>query len=132
MNNLKLCYVENNVAFFTSKGLNGHRNVGWHKGNYTDNADPPRKYDPEFDSECEEWEILIVPFYAPRLSTPCETGSPFYRDSRWSVDEINKGHVAWLATDVYSMNDEKIVRIWPGTSPEEFRKIIREIGGVSA
>lgn len=112
--NYKLCYVEGQKAYFTS---NFEKQWGddWNDRPYEDNAGSP--YEHYFENEKE------IPIYIETLyfetddwseRKPCDVG-------RFSVEQINKGAVAWVITDKFC--------IQAGTTMKDFIEIITKNGG---
>lgn len=121
----KLCYVEGQKAYFTS---NFEKQWGddWNDRPYECNAGEP--YDDwseliEDNEDRHKRKYKNHPIYIETLyfethdwceSKPCEKG-------RFSVEEINKGAIAWIITDKFC--------IQAGTTMKDFIKIIKENGG---
>lgn len=121
----KLCYVEGQKAWFTD---NFEKQWGddWNDKPYECNAGEP------YDSWSEliednkdvlkrkykhhpiELKTLYFETHDWAEQKPCDMG-------RFSVEDINKGTVAWVHTDKFN--------ILAGTEMEEFIKIIKENGG---
>lgn len=121
----KLCYVDGQKAWFTD---NFEKQWGddWNDNPYECNAGEP--YDhwyekiphnpPIYKKEYKEHKIELKTLYFETHDwaeqKPCDMG-------RFSVEDINKGTVAWVHTDKFN--------ILAGTEMEEFIKIIKENGG---
>lgn len=112
----KLCYVDGNKAYFTD---NFKKQWGddWNDRPYEHNAEPPYTH---YYEDGVEYPITIkeVFFEIPYWNyLPCDghTNSPY------SVEMINKGAVAWIATPDFC--------IPAGCSLREFKKTIKKYGG---
>lgn len=118
MNKPVLCYVDNNIAYFTTQNLSDQWGDNWGDAPYEHNAGKPYESDHEGD-----WEIIKVPFECD-LYTPCDyfncSNTPF------SVRDINKGIVPWLISPKWSDRD---IKIFAGTTLDEFVRTIKSIGG---
>ena len=122
----KLCYVEGNKAWFTD---NFEKQWGddWSDKSYECNAGEPYESWSELIEDNEDifkrkWKhhnIILKTLYFETNDwfgkKPCDVG-------RFSVEDINKGAVAWLHTDK--------INIMAGTTYEDFIKIIEESGGI--
>ena len=135
----KLCYVADNIAYFTTQPLEQQHGDDWDDVPYECNAGSP--YSPTKDFSYPEkapdetftwkkgsdytnglpnWQILEI-VYRADLQLPHE--GP--HNSSYSVEQINRGAVAWL---VDRWGDSKVV-IPAGVSPEMFKGLIRRAGG---
>jgi len=128
----KLCYVEGNIAYFTTQDLDKQWGDDWDDAPYEHNAGLP--YLPSVyyyaDGRSEKnirdwnkdgtpkWEIIKVMFEAD-LYTPCNNAI----NSPYSVQDINNGKVAWLK----SFNKE--FYIYAGVSIKEFKRLVELSGG---
>lgn len=110
----KLCYVEGQKAYFTS---NFEKQWGddWNDRPYEDNAEEP--YEHYFQNK-KEIPIYIETLYFETNDwnerKPCDVG-------RFSVEEINKGAVAWIITDKFCIR--------AGTTMKDFIDIVTKNGG---
>lgn len=114
---LRLCYVKNQWAWFTSAPLTGPgRQWGddWNDAPYEHNAGDPYGMDGH--------RLEVVAFEA-RLDTPADCVGP---NSRYSVEMINAGAIAWLTTPSW---EKAQVVIHAGTTLPEFRRLIWSVGG---
>lgn len=121
----KLCYVDGQKAWFTD---NFEKQWGddWNDKPYECNAGEPYYHwyeeiphnPPVYKKEYKEHKIELKTLYFETHDwaeqKPCDMG-------RFSVEDINKGTVAWVHTDKFN--------ILAGTEMEEFIKIIKENGG---
>lgn len=118
----ELCYIDGNKAYFTS---NWEKQSGddWNDRPYECNAGDPYEYDysaPEQGIEngrgiYPKIELKEIYFELPYwVKQPCDSGS-------FSVDEINRGDIAWLRGDDFNIHAK--------TSYEDFIKIIKEHKG---
>lgn len=119
----KLCYVEDNFAYFTTQALDKQWGDDWNDAPYEHNAGTPYRFQSyNLERGDSPWEIARVAFYAP-LETPA---AKVRGNSRYSVQHINAGAVAWLATDEWA---EKHVAIMAGVSIPEFIEKVESSGG---
>jgi len=121
----KLCYVDGQKAWFTDS-FEKQWGDDWNDKPYECNAEEP--YDhwyeeiphnpPVYKKEYKEHKIELKTLYFETHDwaeqKPCDMG-------RFSVEDINKGTIAWVHTDKFN--------ILAGTEIEEFIKIIKENGG---
>lgn len=114
----KLCYIEDNFAYFTSD-FDNQWGDDWNDAPYEHNAGRP--YD-------RESKIEIVAFMS-ELSTPAERAGV---NSSYSVEDINDKITPWLKGKVYNQenqfNDSEI-SIFAGTSMSNFIDILKKTGG---
>lgn len=121
----KLCYVDGQKAWFTD---NFEKQWGddWNDKPYECNAGEPYNSWSELIEDNEDIFKRKYKHHQIKLKTlyfetndwseqkPCDMG-------RFSVEDINKGTIAWVHTDEFN--------ILAGTEIEEFIKIIKENGG---
>jgi hypothetical protein len=88
MKEFRLCYVDGAFAYFTTQKLSEQWGDDWNDAPYEHNAGEPYEWR-EGDKE-PKWEILKVAFEGS-LRTP-DSG---VENSRYSVQDINKGQIAW-------------------------------------
>lgn len=151
----KLCYVEDNFAYFTSKDLSEQWGDGWGKKPYEHNAGIPygaceKASTPKknIDSKRSKNARIIREFKTEQgyewveFSEFDENGVPFWDivkiafegsfdqpkdyhyNSQYSVEDINKGNIAWL------LSYDKSVGIFAGGSILDFIKKINLVNGV--
>lgn len=116
--NKKLCYIEDNFAYFTSD-FDNQWGDDWNDVPYEHNAGFP--YD-------RESEIEVIAFMS-NLSTPAERAGI---NSPYSVKDINNQLTPWLEGKVYSKDellDGSKISIFAGISMEDFISILKETGG---
>jgi len=118
----KLCYVQKPWAFFTTQDVAKQWGDDWNDAPYEHNAGWP--YEWYLGEKKEPWNIIRVAFDSPH-ETPCDGAI----NSRWSVQQINAGAIAWLFPSSYDSN-EKVKPIYAGVTLAEFRTLIRTAGGV--
>ncbi len=125
MEEYKLCYIDNNKAWFTN---NFEKQWGddWDDRPYECNAGYPYEnwyeeipHEPQiYKKEYKEHKIKLKTLYFETEDwfekKPCDMGN-------FSIEDINKKSVAWLHTDNYN--------IFAGTTYEEFIRVIKENGG---
>ena len=86
----RLCYVKDNLAWFTSLPLEKQWGDDWDDAPYQHNASPP--YDATYlDGEMVGHDLVKIAYVGP-LDTP----ENFYPQVSKSVQEINRGCVPWL------------------------------------
>ena len=117
--NLKLCYIKNGKAFFTTQELDKQWGDDWDDAPYEHNAGEPYTG--------KDWEILKV-YFEGDFYEPCEKWS----NSPYSVEEINKGIVPWLSP-VHKNNSPiyggTTSPIFAGATLKEFIQIIWKTDG---
>ncbi len=115
-----LCYVDNNWAYFTTQKLEDQWGDDWDDAPYECNSGEPYYW---YDGRDEEpYEIVKVAF-----DGDFETPADLSFDSPYSVQRINAGVVAWLATSRRS--SESTVSIHAGVTLDEFIEKIERGGG---
>lgn len=118
----KLCYVEDSCAYFTTQDVTKQWGDDWNDAPYEHNAGEPylpREYDIEVGKE--PWEICCVAWEGP-FRTPCDG----HVNSPYSVEQINAGAVAWLATASW---EDKQIAIMAGTTLRDFKRLVKEARG---
>ena len=115
----KLCYLEGNKAIFTDN-FEHQSGDDWNDRPYEDNAEYPNDYYTE-DGMDYPIELKTLFFETSEYGHDWMEKQP--RDiGSFSVDEINRGAVAWLSTEKYS--------ILGGTTLEDFINTIESNGGI--
>ncbi len=126
MSTYKLCYVDEPWAWFTTQDVKDQWGDDWNDAPYEHNAGPP--YSPF--KNCKDnwnedgtpkWSVMRVAYDGP-FDTPCSGGL----NSRYSVEAINAGAIAWLSTSSWT---DKHVNIHAGESLESFIAKVKEAGG---
>ena len=118
-NYLKLCYVDEPWAYFTTKPLDDQWGNNWNDAPYEHSSGPPYKWRIE---DGQPWEIVRVA-YSGDVVTP----SYGVFNSGLSVEDINRRKAApWLRSPDYV---GVVVEIWAGCHLKEFIKLIRLAGG---
>jgi hypothetical protein len=118
-----LCYVDRQWAFFTTQPIEKQWGDDWDDVPYEHNAGEPYVY-----GECDRteglkpWEIVKVAWDGD-FETPCTDQS----NSRWSVQRINAGGVAWLQTSRWISGEAVIIPA--GTTLSDFCRLITKGGG---
>ena len=110
----KLCYIDGHKAYFTS---NFEKQWGddWNDRPYESNAGEP--YEHYFEENVEypiELESLYFETHDWNEQKPCDMG-------RFSVQDINRGAVAWVITDKFCIH--------AGTTLKDFIDIVIKNGG---
>lgn len=132
---LKLCYVDDNVAYFTTQELSEQWGDDWDDAPYEHNAGRP--YEPSYYHYSDErgsvknpkdwnedgtpkWEIEKIMFDADVML-------PNYgvANSDYSVQDINKKKIAWIRSFYYT----DIPPIYAGTNVLDFIEAIEKMGG---
>lgn len=121
--NYKLCYVEQNFAYFTTKDLKNQWGDDWGDVPYEHNAGRPYYPYSEEDKK-NPWKIMMVAFDSCNLITPDNN----YGNSPFSVKQINAGQIAWLRSPSWYSTEEPIA-IMAGSSIEKFEELILKSGG---
>lgn len=119
-NEAVLCYVRDQWAFFTTQPLSDQWGDDWNDAPYEHNAGDP--YSWLVSSGKPEYEIIRVAYIA-HMETPAELANG---NSHYSVEDINRGDVAWLRP--YS-NNSRGKPIFAGVTVEEFKRAIWQIRG---
>lgn len=117
MSAARLCYVDGSFAYFTTQDLDKQTGDDWNDAPYEHNAGTP--YEPY--GHAKDWEIIKVA-YDGALETPADIAG---MNSRYSVDQINAGQVAWLV-DRWGASK---VAIQAGVTIEEFTALVKKAGG---
>lgn len=124
----RLCYIDGNKAWFTDN-FEEQWGDDWDDKPYEHNAEEPYDHWSELIEDNKEilkrkWKEHPIKLKTLYFETndwserrPCDG----YVNSPYSVEDINKGAIAWLHTDKYN--------IQAGTTMEEFIKIIKDNGG---
>ena len=108
---LKLCYIESGVAYFTNN--KDQWGDDWNDSPYECNAGVPY--------EEEGFELLRVGFYSNNIySEPCS----YFYNNNFTVEKINKKFVPWLIPD--SVNYQPI---FAEETIKDFTKKINDISG---
>lgn len=124
---LKLCFIddERNCAFFTEKDVTEQWGDDWNDAPYEHNAEYPYEYDYDAPEQGVENGRGIYPkitikrvyFELDFYNVP-RSG---YLNSPYSVENINRGVVAWIWNDNF--------KLFAGTTMEEFIDTIQDNGG---
>ena len=110
----KLCYIEDNWAYFTKLPLDEQWGDDWDDAPYEHNAGEPYEH-LGADIMKLAWE--------GDLDTPCGN----YNNSPYSVQRINKGAVPWLVSSPWNKNI--FVSIPGGTTMLDFITLVYASGG---
>jgi len=135
---LKLCYVENNIAYFTTQPLSKQWGDDWDDAPYEHNAGAPyepcwhnRKDSGIYPCECDlckrEWNKDGTPKWViEKIMFDAEVRLPNYgvANSDYSVQDINKKKIAWIRS-LYHKNKS----IYAGVNVTEFIEAIEGMGG---
>lgn len=129
----KLCYIENNFAYFTTQDLDKQWGDDWDDAPYEHNAEEPytpslryftadrqEKVETDWNADgSPKWEIMKIAFYCPSAATPADTAG---MNSPYSVEMINNKLIPWLT--VYPQK-----WLFAGVSIDSFVEFIEESGG---
>lgn len=117
-----LCFVDRSWprAWFTTRPLNEQWGDDWDDAPYEHNAGHPYYWNPRVDKGTPY--TLFYVFFDADLVTPCDG----CLNSSWSVEQINKGAVAWLRSRSHVKDPTVILA---GTPYGEFKKLIWSTGG---
>ena len=125
MEEYKLCYIVKNKAWFTD---NFEKQWGddWNDKPYDCNAGYPYEYWSELiednpDIWKRKWKHHTIKLKTVYFETGDWCEKQPYEMGNFSVEEINKGAVAWIYTDKYC--------IYAGTEMDEFVDTIEKYGG---
>jgi hypothetical protein len=119
MKEFRLCYVDGHFAYFTTKELSEQWGDDWNDAPYEHNAGKP--YEWSGSDKAPKWEILKIAFEGS-LRTPDSGVS----NTPYSVQDINKGQVAWLENEPW---EKTPVRIFAGATLDEFTRAIKSTDG---
>jgi hypothetical protein len=116
----KLCYIDGSFAYFTTQPLSEQWGDDWNDAPYEHNAGTPY-YFSDYDASKgrKAWDILEIGFRVG-MDTPEQVANG---NSRYSVESINRGDVAWLR----AYGDGK--PIYAGVNPLEFQALVMANGG---
>jgi hypothetical protein len=133
MKNYKLCYIENNFAYFTTQELDKQTGDDWNDAPYEHNAGTP--YEPRIfyyadgrrEKDLTEWnedgtpkfEIYKVAYDYCGAETPAQIAGS---NSRYSVDMINAKLIPWLTKYPNKA-------LFAGASVEEFTEFVESCNG---
>ena len=117
----RLCYVDGGCAHFTTQPLDKQTGDDWNDAPYEHNAGDPYEWS-ERDGG-PKWEIHRR-YWEGSFSTPADDAMT---NSRYSVDTINTGAVAWLRLHVQGASHDD--HIWAGDTMSEFTRKILAAGG---
>lgn len=118
-----LCYVNPPWAYFTNQPLKDQWGDDWDDAPYEHNAGEPYEYGVYDDKSKRQPFTITKVAYTGHLEAPEEYSGP---NSRYSVEMINAGAVAWLVSPSW---DDKNIAIPAGTSLEDFERLVGEAGG---
>lgn len=122
-----LCYVSGPFAYFTTCPLDKQWGDGWGKTPYEHNAGSPYDWREDYDGKrgVPKFEISRVAWDGP-FDTPADRAGG---NSAYSVQQINRGDVAWLAPERWLRPEVKAEAIHAGTTLPEFIRKIEAAGG---
>ena len=118
----ELCYVDGRDGYYKAYFTNNFKEQwgdDWDDKPYEHNAEEP--YTHYFKDNIEYPIDIIGVYFEPRGYNypllPCDG----YTNSPYSVEDINKGAIAWIHTDSYNIQAR--------TKLKDFKQIIKENGG---
>lgn len=114
----RLCYVQGCWAYFTTCQLDKQWGDDWNDAPYEHNAGAPYEWHSERDGP--RYEIRRLAFDGPYV-TPDDGQC----NSPWSVEQINRGEVAWLRDRWHGKGRP----IMAGDTIEDFKNKMQEAGG---
>lgn len=112
LSNYKLCYVDDNFAYFTNKSLTEQWGDDWDDAPYEHNAGTPY---------CDEKDQI----FKIAIETDLRTPNDGYFNSPYSVQDINNGAAAWL----YDRWGKSGIAIHAGCLVIDFIERIQQSGG---
>ena len=115
--NAVLCYIEGPWAFFTTQLLKNQWGDDWDDAPYEHNAGCL------YGSDEGDWEIVKIAWDGPFI-----TPNGGVMNSRYSVQSINRGDVAWLRQEGWHKG--LACPIHAGTTLQEFRDRMISAGGM--
>ncbi len=114
LSDFKLCYISDDLVFFTTQDLGNQTGDDWGNRPYEHNAGIPYSGD--------SWEILYV-----RFKTCMKEPRHRAINSHYSVDDINNQQVPWLTTTGLYVHEP--VNIYAGASIREFVEGVEKVDG---
>lgn len=115
----KLCYVEDQWAYFTTQKVTDQWGDDWNDAPYEHNAGTPYLW---HEARPEPpYKIAMVAFDV-EFATPAQPFSTSY--SPYSVEAINHGATPWLKSPPW-VDKENAIEIWAGTPYPEFVELIQ-------
>lgn len=111
-----LCYVRGAFAYFTTAPVTEQWGDDWDDAPYEHNAGAPYDH--------HGHKIVKVAWEGP-WETPADRAG---LNSRWSVQDINRGAIAWLLPSPWT-DDDNVRPIPAGTTLTDFIAAIRAGGG---
>ena len=121
----KLCYIENNKAWFTKLNLPDQYGDDWNDAPYEHNAGRPYDHRYEGNTSIEDPDQLFILYYDGPLCAPSEG----VINSRYSIDDINNKQVPWLTQELWGNEPGPPIMIWAGVSVPEFCSLVERAGG---
>ena len=115
-----LCYIDEPWAYFTTQALEDQWGDDWDDAPYEHNAEAPYEDWGMYEEGKPQWRIVKI-----ALDGPFETPSDAAMSC--SVQEINRGDVAWLIPSWAARDDVKPIPA--GTPLSEFKRLVKAAGG---
>ena len=119
---LKLCFVKNNFAWFTSCPISHQWGDDWDGFPYEYNAGEPYDSHETKDGSKQKHTVVRVAWEGPYI-----TPDGLDQKNTWSAKSINKGNVPWLSSSPWS--EDQLQPIHSGTSLRDFIALIQDSGG---
>lgn len=123
----QLCYIEGDVAYFTTQPLAKQWGDDWDDAPYEHNAGTPYEPHKHDKKEGRHWCLVCVEFRHPYLVTPAAEAL----NSAYSVKDINGGAIPWLSPSNWIDIERKpdAVLIAAGCTLRDFVEVIYKTGG---
>lgn len=117
----RLCYIDGDGdykrAYFTSSSLDEQWGDDWNDAPYEHNAGTPYRHDGQ--------SILSI-LFSSSMETPADVAG---LNSRYSVQDINRGAAPWLSPNRYDLDKNQPDPIMAGASIKQFKRTVRASGG---
>lgn len=123
----QLCYVERGFAWFTSCPLDSQWGDDWDDAPYEHNAGHP--YPHHYEGTGKDRKPVDHVLYKVAWEGPWETPDAHATNSRWSIQMINRGAVAWLVPEAWLTHSDDLRPIPAGTTLAKFHELVKLGGG---
>lgn len=124
---MRLCYVDGHFAWFTSCPLDLQWGDDWDDAPYEHNAGYP--YDSHYEGSGTDRKSVAHVLYKVAWEGPWETPCANQINSRWSVQAINRGAIAWLIPETWRLSDDDVRAVPAGTTFVDFLVLVKRGGG---
>ena len=132
----KLCYVDGHKVYFTTKDVTEQWGDDWDDAPYEHNAGTP--YEPGYYhyttgsvKDARDWNEDGTPKFEVlgfMISSDLIEPKENHCNSPYSVQDINRGEIAWLRSPSW-VAEENRINIMAGTTFPEFLELISKSGG---